>query len=93
MVVFFWLLAIICAISLVVFTPVICQYIFLRRTERQLLKQISELNIFYEDKVQIVLRPLGLGPSQNSDVKFSDAHKNQKFAVNSILYLIDELGG
>ena len=57
---------------------------------------ITELNLlknsdFYTDYLITIAERLGEGSSRNSGSKFSKAHENQSFVVNSILDLISEL--
>lgn len=90
--IFLVILSLFVVFALIVFLPVIFRQLKEMNAEHRLLKQITELDEFYRTKLQVVERPLGIGPSQNSDIMFCDAHKNQKFATASIMNLIDQLG-
>lgn len=90
MTVFVIVLIVFSIIFLVTYFPVICQNIVLNRAEKDFAQELKALNDFYENMLVIVTRRLGEGESQNSDVRFSCAHQNQKFAVDSVLDLIDE---
>lgn len=92
MYVFWEIICLVLIFALAVFLPVIYRQIKVVNANQQLLRQIKSLDAFFADKLQIVDRPLGIGPSQNSDILFCDAHKNQVFAVASISNLIEKLG-
>lgn len=92
MYIFLLILCLFLLFVLILFLPVIYQQFKVINAEHQLSEQIKGLDKFYRDKLQIVERQLGLGPSQNSDIVFCDAHKNQEFAIATILNLMDQLG-
>lgn len=71
------------------YLPVIHQALVAQKAKKCLDQQLSLLNGQYEYQSIVETRQLGLGVSQNSDVKFSKAHKNQNIAVNSIMDLIE----
>uniref|UniRef100_UPI00405683E5 hypothetical protein n=1 Tax=Acetatifactor sp. TaxID=1872090 RepID=UPI00405683E5 len=73
------------------YLPVMIQYVVANNAERDFANQLSFLNENYEYYSVVITDQLGLGTSQNSDVKFEKAHKNQAVAVDSILSLIDNL--
>ncbi len=77
----------------IIYFPVLYQHIVSKRAENRFHEEVSLLNDLYSDSLIVITNRLGEGASQNSDIKFSKAHENQSFAVNSILGLIDELGG
>lgn len=71
------------------YIPVIHQYYATKKAERVLAQQLDLLNRTHEYYSIIETKPLGLGTSQNSDVKFAKAHNNQNIAVSSIMNLIE----
>lgn len=75
---------------IIFYCPVLYQHFVFKRTENNFIQELNLLNDFYKNKLIVVTEKLGEGPSQNSDVKFAQAHKNQIFAINSILDLLDE---
>jgi len=75
---------------LIIYLPAICQHFAWKRTSKSFEQQLSELGTLYDDSRIVITERRGEGTSQNSDVKFADAHKNQDFAMNTIMKLLSK---
>lgn len=79
------------ALACFIYAPVLYQYIVYKKAERVFFDELSEWNSNETSNLIVITEPLGLGPSQNSDVKFSKAHTHYTFAINSVWPLLEEL--
>lgn len=87
--IFFIVLFIFALIAFVVYFPLLYKIIRLKGIKKNLYSEIKMLDDLYKKYIIIITHRLGEGVSQNSDTKFVDAHKNQEFAVNSILSILE----
>lgn len=74
-----------------IYAPVVHQYIIYKKSERIFYDELTKWDAAETNNLIVITKPLGLGPSQNSDVKFAKAHANYTFAINSVLPLLEEL--
>lgn len=86
--IFLCVLCLFAVFAMIVFGPVLFHWRKEISAKRRLWERMGRLDDFYKSKLQIVERPLGVGPDPNSDIEFCDAHKNQKFAVTSIMLFL-----
>ena len=75
-------------IYILIYLPVIHQYFVTKQSEKKLIFELSLLDELFASCLMINTTKLGQGESHNSDIKFIEAQKNQDFAVNSILGMI-----
>lgn len=90
MLIYVLILILFIVVFIILYCPVLRQHFVFKRAENNFIQELNLLNDFYKNKLIIITEKLGEGPSQNSDIKFVEAHKNQIFAINSILDLLDE---
>lgn len=81
------------SILIVVYWPVIRSRYKLRKTKHIFEEQKILLSDLYADCLVLEESELGQGGSQNSGPRFKDVHKNQDFAINSVLYILNHIGG
>lgn len=75
-------------IYMLIYLPVIHQYFITKQSEKKLILELSLLDKLFDSCLIVNTQKLGQGESQNSDIKFVEAQKNQDFAVNSILGML-----
>ena len=82
--------AIFALVVLFVYTPAIVQYFVWKKSEREFQEQLALLDNsdFYDNCRIVVTKPIGTCAEPSSDLRFADVHKNQQFAMNSIMQLI-----
>lgn len=87
---FFIVLAVFLSFALLIYLPVIVQYFIWKKSEKEFQEQLELLNNsnFYDNCRIVITEPIGIGIEPSSDVRFAYIHKNQQFAVNSIMQLI-----
>lgn len=68
-----------------IYSPAIYHYCVYRYFESKFVSQLKEWEDNVKNNLIVVERKLGEGISQNSDIRFSEAHNNMSFAVNSIM--------
>lgn len=75
---------------LVIYSPVIYQYIRVLISEKRFqreLQAIEDGGLFEESRI-VITKPLGIGTEPDGEISFAEAMKNQEFAMNSIMRLI-----
>lgn len=75
-------------IYILIYLPVIHQYVITKQSEKRLVIELNLLRDLFSSCLIVNTQKLGQGESQNSDVKFIEAQQNQDFAVNSILGIL-----
>lgn len=85
------IISILALLACFIYTPVLYQYIVYKKAEHVFSSELKAWNAKESDNLIVITQKLGLGCSQNSDVKFSKAHKNHSFAINSVLPLLEDL--
>lgn len=93
MVEFLFVAAFFSSLAVIVYLPAFFKHCIAKRSERVFTQKLAYVNKLYERCIVIVTEKLGLGVSQNSDVKFCKAHNNQTVAINSVMSLMDTLYG
>lgn len=78
-------------LTLIIYAPVICAHIAAKRAEKKFLELLPELDELFAECLIVETKPLGIGPVNETCISFSEAHKNQAFAVNSIMRLLEKL--
>ena len=76
-------------LTLIIYFPVICAYIAVKRSEKKFLQLLPGLDELFAECLIVETKPLGLGPVDETCIPFSEAHKNQTFAINSIMHLLE----
>lgn len=87
---FLIIIAILALIALFIYVPAIVQYFVWKKSEKEFQEQLAILDNsdFYDHCRIVVTKPIGIGAEPLSDLRFADVHKNQQFAINSIIKLI-----
>lgn len=91
MVSFMVILTFLAIVSLIIYFPVICAYIATKQAEKEFLKLLPGVDKLFAESLIVETKPLGLGPVSETCIPFSEAHKNQEFAINSIMGLLERL--
>lgn len=86
---FIIILGIFAVLTMIIYFPVICAYIAAKRAEKKFLKLLPRLDELFAESLIIETKPLGLGHVNENCISFAQAHKNQTFAVNSIMHLLE----
>lgn len=84
-------LAVFALIVLVIYLPALYRHFVWKRTEKDFEHELSQLGSLYDSSRIVITERLGEGTSQNSDVKFAEAHQNQSFAMNTIMELLSRM--
>lgn len=88
---FIILLAIIVLMIVISYLPALWQHFALKRTKKNFECELSELDALYISSRIVITERLGEGTSQNSDVRFAEAHQNQSFAMNTIMDVLSKM--
>lgn len=86
---FIIILGIFAVLTMIIYFPVICAYIAAKRAEKKFLKLLPRLDELFAESLIVEAKPLGIGPVNETCISFAQAHKNQAFAVNSIMHLLE----
>lgn len=78
-------------LTLVIYLTVIIQYFVAKHAEKEFYKQLTALDELFAESLIVETKPLGLGGFDETCIPFSQAHKNQTFAINSIMSLLERL--
>lgn len=87
---FLIIITIFALIVLCIYAPAIVQYFIWKKSEKEFQEQLAMLDNsgFYNNCRIVVTKPIGIGTEPSSNLRFADVHKNQQFAMNSIMKLI-----
>ena len=87
---FLIVVAVFAIITLVIYSPAIVQYFLWKKSEKKFQIELHALeNSGLYDQCRIVItEPLGVGTEPVGKISFADAHKNQEFAMNSIMKMM-----
>ena len=75
---------------LIIYAPVICAHIAVKRAEKKFLELLPGLDELFAECLIVETKPLGIGPDDETCIPFSEAHKNQTFAINSVMRLLEK---
>lgn len=90
---FFVCVSVLLIAAFIIYLPAIYSKFKLAEAKRTFEEQKALLPDLYSSCVIIITFMLGTGGSQNSAPQFKSAHKNQDFAVRSIMDIMDYFGG
>jgi len=84
-------LAVFSLIVLAIYLPAFYRHFAWKQSEKEFEYELSQLGFLYDSSRIVITDRLGEGTSQNSDVKFAEAHKNQSFAMNTVMELLSRM--
>lgn len=76
-------------ITFLIYLPAIYWYFKAKKSEKEFLYQLSLLDELFEQTRIVETRPLGLGEEPENTISFAQAMQNQKFAMNSIMSILN----
>ena len=77
-------------IAIIIYAPYFYQCYVAKKAENDFQNEFNSYKREVQRSYVIVLEEIGKGTSNNSDIRFVEAHKNQDFAINSINGLLEE---
>ena len=90
MIEFLIVMAFISIVILLIYSPAIYHYVLFLYYDKKFHQELQALEDggFFDKCRLVVTKPLELGPEPAGTISFADAHKNQDFAMNTIMGLV-----
>ena len=87
---FLIVMAFISIMILLIYTPAIYHYVLFLYYDKKFHRELQALDDsgFFDKCRLVITEPLGIGTEPDSKISFADAHKNQDFAMNTIMSLV-----